>query len=311
MTLSRTPNRIPLHKLGPRCGPTDWLMLPAPAKINLFLEIQGRREDGFHELDTIMAPLRLADRLWFRPLLETTQIKLTVVGPRKSSAPAGDQNLVVRAVERVRNQTGVSLGAEIVLEKNIPSEAGMGGGSSDAAAALLLARSGWRLDLPNSELTQLAAGIGSDVPFFLAGGPALCRGRGEQVRPINAPAGMPLVIVKPLNGLSTPAVYQRHAELARSAPHRSSATLIEALARGDWQTAIRQQFNRLEEPAFQLAQGLNQLATQLNSIGGLVWRMTGSGSAMFALTPNFRRARQLAAQLRQQNLGSVMATRLA
>ena len=121
--------------------------------------------------------------------------------------PEGPDNLVVRAVELVRRRAGVRRGAKLLLVKRIPAAAGLGGGSSDAAAALVAANEGWRLGRSRDELADWAAELGSDVPFFLAGGPAICRGRGERVEPVAGLGALDFVVVRPPEGLSTAAVY--------------------------------------------------------------------------------------------------------
>ena len=168
------------------------LVIQAPAKLNLFFEVLAKRTDGYHEIESLMCPIDLYDTLHFQED-PSGQLELTCRrvfgaggpgGRGLHEMPEGPENLVFRAVELVRRRTGIRRGAKLWLVKRIPAAAGLGGGSSDAAAALVAANEGWRLGRSRHELAQWAAELGSDVPFFLAGGPAICRGRGERVEPV-------------------------------------------------------------------------------------------------------------------------------
>src|SRR3954452_12228446 len=145
----------------------------APAKLNLFLNVFGRRSDGFHDLETLMVPVRLADQVTFTASgaprdnrREAIELIIDQLSP-EVSAPHGSENLIVKALELLQVRSGCALGGRVQLTKRIPISAGLGGGSSDAAAALRLANRAWRLDWPLSKLALVAAELGSDVPFFL------------------------------------------------------------------------------------------------------------------------------------------------
>ena len=167
------------------------IRLRAPAKVNLSFEVLGRRTDGFHEVRTVLAAVDLADELDFQ---EAGPLALTV---EPHGATPIETNLVLRAAELLRDACGVPGGASIVLRKRIPVAAGLGGGSSDAAAALLGLRRLWDLDLSDRTLAELAALLGADVPFFLRGGTALAAGRGEQLTPLPQPFERFAVVVAP------------------------------------------------------------------------------------------------------------------
>src|SRR3954469_7342886 len=157
--------------------PADGVEVLAPAKLNLFLEVLGRRPDGYHEVETLMVAVDLFDRLTFRES-PSGEITLRCDDP---GLPTGSENLAVRAAERLRDESGRRLGAHIDLHKSIPAGAGLAGGSSDAAAALAGLDRLWDLKTRPDRLATLASGLGSDVPFFLKAGAAICRGRGERV----------------------------------------------------------------------------------------------------------------------------------
>lgn len=181
------------------------MQLRAPAKINLSFRILGRRADGFHEIETLMAPLSLHDELTLELGGRDPQIDFVCDDP---TLPTGDDNLVVRAARLFCEQT--QNGAlRIRLRKMIPHGAGLGGGSSDAAAVLLGLNRLLDASLPNDKLAALAAQIGSDVPFFIYESAALCRGRGELVAPTKLSESLPLLLLKPLFGVPTPWAYSR------------------------------------------------------------------------------------------------------
>ncbi len=189
------------------------VVIQTPAKLNLFFEVLGKRSDGYHEIETLMCPISWYDTLCFR---ETSSEDLELECQRGSAVGGSDgfeevprdgRNLVLRAVDLVRRQTGTKQGARLRLIKRIPTAAGLGGGSSDAAAALVAANLGWKLGLSVPELACMAAELGSDVPFFLHRGPAVCRGRGERIEPAPGLGLMNFVVVRPPEGLATAAVY--------------------------------------------------------------------------------------------------------
>jgi 4-diphosphocytidyl-2-C-methyl-D-erythritol kinase len=209
-------------------------------------------------------------------------------------------------VELLRRRAGIREGASLQLVKRIPAASGLGGGSSDAAAALAAANIGWKLDWPLEELARLAAELGSDVPFFLAGGSAICRGRGERIEPVRQFGELHFVVVRPPEGLSTPAVYGqcRPAENAKSA-----ASIIAAFERGAVGEAGRLLFNRLEPAATRLSSWIARLQRLFQQSDCLGHGMSGSGSAYFGLCRHAVSARRLARRLESHGVGRVFAVR--
>ena len=183
------------------------LRAEALAKTNFRLEVIGRRPDGFHEIDTIFQTIDLADVLEVDSA--PREITLRCTDP---SVPSDGRNLVVRAAENLRRELGVSRGADIRLEKRIPAGGGLGGGSSDAAIALLLLARLWKVEAEVSALAALGAALGSDVPFFFTGGTARGRGRGERIEPLPDAPSRALVLVVPPFSISTADVYSRWRE---------------------------------------------------------------------------------------------------
>ncbi|MBM4094302.1 MAG: 4-(cytidine 5'-diphospho)-2-C-methyl-D-erythritol kinase, partial [Planctomycetes bacterium] len=188
---------------------------------------------------------------------------------------------------------------------------GLGGASTDAAAALVAANLGWRLGWSRAELAGIAAELGSDIPFFLGSGAALCRGRGERIEPVSLPASLPLVVVRPPEGLSTAQVYGR----CRPAEDRAQAEpLVAALQRGRLDVAARHMFNRLQAAAEQLTPWVGRLRSAFSRLDCLGHQMSGSGTSYFGICRHARHARRVAARLRSERLGfvavaSVIATR--
>ena len=250
--------------------------LPAPAKINLFLHITGRRSDGYHLIESVFQLIDWQDtiHLSLRPDGKLTREDLGSSGP---ALPAHD--LCLRAAQALRDATGCSLGAHIELEKRIPSQAGMGGGSSDAATCLLGLNRLWDLRQPLSKLEQIGLSLGADVPFFIRGRNAWVSGIGEIIEPLPLgvlPAGQRIIVVKPENGLPTPAIFA-HPALKRDTPRAIIDVFAEhpyGFGRNDLQTV-----GELIEP--QVRQALVLLEKQ-----GFKPRMTGSGSAVFAPCPS-------------------------
>ena len=251
--------------------------VPAPAKLNLFLHITGRRADAYHLLQSVFMLIDWCDTLHFElrrdGVISRTDLGMTV----NQDLPAED--LSVRAARALQAATGTTLGVHISLEKRIPSQAGMGGGSSDAASCLLALQRLWGLRLPPAKLMALALSLGADVPFFLCGSHAWVEGIGELITPITLPAARFLVI-KPAAGLSTQAIFSSP-ELKRDT---KTATML-GFAANDNGRVYGFGRNDLQPVAEKLCppmvQSLNWLTEQ-----GLHGRMTGSGSAVFAQMPN-------------------------
>ncbi len=291
--------------------------IDAPAKVNLSLEVLSKRSDGFHEIETLIAAIGVLDTLEFTTRADG-EIELACRWARGLAAdksldlgdlPSGSENIVVRAVSLLRARAGVRTGARIELIKRTPSAAGLGGASSDAAAALVAANLAWRLGWSRERLAEVAAQIGSDVPFFLgpsfaAQGAAICRGRGEQIEPVAA-CRLHLVVARPPVGLSTPAVYRA---CQPAASPRSCEALQAALARGKVAAAARMLNNRLEEAAEKITPWIELLRGEFSRQAVLGHQMSGSGSSYFGVGWHARHSRRIASRLRARRIGWVRAT---
>jgi 4-diphosphocytidyl-2-C-methyl-D-erythritol kinase len=258
----------------------------APAKINLSLRILGRRADGFHEIETFIAPISLADEIQIKK--QPRWIDLECNDP---SIPHGDDNLVVRAAKAFFRETKQNGGVAIELKKKIPHGAGLGGGSSDAAATLLALNELFGTKMSREELARLGSTIGSDVPFFVFASPAICRGRGEIVSPTKLPEPLSVLLLKPDFGVAAAWAYSRWKD-SREIPGISYAA----------QEFRRQTFvNDLERPVFEkfvfLAEIKKWLLEQPEAGAAL---MSGSGSTIFAVLRDPPSADVLANRVRQE-----------
>ena len=266
----------------------------APAKLNLILDVLGRRADGFHAVETLMVPVRLADSISFTPHYSASDvapgdIRLDVRygGPLHRQAelqhiPTGPQNLIVRTLRLLQERSGCELGARVELVKRIPAAAGLGGGSSDAATALRLANHAWGIQWKTERLAELAAEIGSDVPFFLYGGAAICRGRGEQVQRLCPLASQHAVIVKPPVELSTADVYRALDQMTRD-PRMARIEPLAALATRGARELGRQMRNALQRAASSLSPWIDRLRRTFDELDFVGHQLSGSGSAYFGI----------------------------
>lgn len=246
------------------------MKLPAPAKVNLHLRILGQRADGFHDIETLMVPITLSDQI----TVETSLGRTVRVFCDNPDVPLGEHNLAARAAQEFSRQTGRHFAARIDIQKRIPMGAGLGGGSSDAAAVLIALDAIFETRLGVTELQRLAAHLGSDVPFFIRRNPAWCRGRGEIIEPCELPEKLPLLLIKPSFGVETPWAY-KHWAAARELPGG-----FEKEQDLGWVKV----FNSLECPVFEKFLVLPVMKQWLLEQPGVrVAAMSGSGSTMFAV----------------------------
>ena len=250
--------------------------VPAPAKLNLFLHVTGRRSDGYHLIQSVFMLIDWCDTLHFEMRSDGLITRADVGAVDADALPAED--LTVRAAIALQKACGTSLGVHISLEKRIPSQAGMGGGSSDAASCLLALQRLWGVKLLRSELLTIALSLGADVPFFLFGGNAWVEGVGEQMTPIGVPAA-DFLVVKPPLGVSTPSIFMSPL-LKRDT---GTATII-GFAANEKPEVFGFGHNDLQPVAQKLCPQITESLDWL-SARQLKGRMTGSGSAVFAYLP--------------------------
>ncbi len=265
------------------------IRIQTPAKVNLFLEILGKRADGYHEICTFFVAVGLCDHLEFEEEA-TGDIQLSCDNP---AVPVDKTNLIVRAAQLLRDRVGIRRGAMIRLAKRIPMQAGLGGGSSDAAATLVGLRKLWQLALSDEELEPLAAQLGSDVPFFLNGPSAWGLGRGEILEPVRLPTTLHFVLACPPRGLSTAEVYRQ--SRVPEVPV-SPEPMRRAVQRGDIEAIAAHLHNRLQEAAEILAPEVRIMRLVFRKLDPLGHAMSGSGSSYFALCRDAAEAKSLARQ---------------
>jgi 4-diphosphocytidyl-2-C-methyl-D-erythritol kinase len=279
----------------------DRIEVLAPAKLNLFLEVQGKRPDGYHEIESLMVTIDLFDSLTF---IDDPSGQITLICD-DPTLPTGPDNLVVKAAERLKAATGSKRGARIELRKAIPAQAGLAGGSSDAASTLEGLDQLWNLKTPSETLDELAASIGSDVSFFRQGSCAICRGRGEIVEPWPLLEPIHFVLVCPPVGVSTVDVYRN---LVPPDQPRTIGGILEALELGDIPSLGRSLFNRLQPVAERLEPSLGAVEAALAGLVGPFLDghlMSGSGSAYFGLASDRGAAVEAARRLATLGLGRV------
>ncbi|MBI3945669.1 MAG: 4-(cytidine 5'-diphospho)-2-C-methyl-D-erythritol kinase [Armatimonadetes bacterium] len=294
--------------------------LLAPAKLNLALRVGPRRADGFHDLDSVFQAIGLHDTVSLDDTPGDGEIRVTCSDP---ALPCDERNTARRAAALLREPRAPGRGVRIHLEKRIPAEAGLGGGSSDAAAVLLGLNRLWRLNLPREALLPLAAAVGSDVPFFLWGGCARVRGRGERVEPLPHRPALWFAVVRPAFGVSTARAYadldrvrEEHCNQSSSCSSSSSSSgvfesdrsrtrtrteapepLLAALARGNAAGVGRALRSDLEGPVIAAHPEIARLKQELVEAGAEGALMSGSGSAVFGVFGVEEEARAAAAAL--------------
>ena len=301
-----------------------------PCKINLFLEVLGKRPDGYHDLDTVMMAVSLCDDLEIHPRPDT-EIRLQVdlsetqrlqdgsidgqgstwPGDNAWKIPSDATNLVCKGLEALRQCLGIDQGADVLLRKRIPSQAGLGGGSADAAAALVLGSLLWTGRWEPTIACEVASRLGSDLNFFLEGHNgvsyvARCGGRGERVQPIASKLKLWFVLAHPPQGCDTGAIFRKLKETdqrACNAPgselsKRSPESLMSFLSAGDAVGIGAELYNCLEKPAASSNEWIERTASRFDRYNPLGHCLSGSGSARFCLCRTSEEAEKIASELR-------------
>ena len=276
------------------------MLKKSPCKVNLLLNILGKRADGFHELETVMQPVNLCDEITFER--EGKGIRLTC---SDTNLPTDSSNLIFRATEKFLAATGISSGIRIHLEKKIPMAAGLGGGSGNAGVTLLALNELFGHPLSMEKLFEIAAALGSDIPFFLQDKPTLATGRGEKIQPLqNFPdlKGRAFLLIHPGFGISTPWAYQNLARFpnALNGLNGRAQKLISLLQTTDLKNAATGFYNSLEAPAFEKFPILKLYKEFLIANSALAALMSGSGSTTFAICENIPEAESLAEKFKSK-----------
>lgn len=265
----------------------------ARAKINLTLDVLGKRPDGYHEVEMVMQSIELHDRLEFSP--GTGEISLLVEG---GAVPSGVDNLVYRAAELIRAHGKIKAGVNIRLEKAIPVAAGLGGGSADAAVTLAALNKMWGMGLSLSELMLLGERLGADIPFCLLGGTALACGKGERLEQLPSCPRLGLVLVKPSFGVSTASVYQAFTPgSVRKKPDNRS--MVKAIRERNVAGIIDGLANTLEPITINMHPEIAKIKDKLREAGAPGVLMSGSGPTVFGLAADLESAQAVAARYKK------------
>jgi 4-diphosphocytidyl-2-C-methyl-D-erythritol kinase len=272
------------------------------SKINLFLEVVGKRSDGYHELDTIMLRTDFTDSMQFIRL-PSPELRLTLSAGTSASIradfPLDEQNLIIQVATSLQKMARCGFGSEVIVHKQIPAQSGLAGGSGNAACTLRSLNRLWNLNLPDTELHRIAAAHGSDINFLLTDcRAAVCRGRGEQIHPIRLSSPLWLFAARPTTGNSTAAVF-RNTQLPTSPRSTDeTAAFLEGRAPGRLADLC---FNRLTEAAKQNNPEMAQLMGSISQQTDRPVFMSGSGSTCFVICHNHRDARRLRSRLQLRN----------
>jgi 4-diphosphocytidyl-2-C-methyl-D-erythritol kinase len=262
------------------------------------LEILGKRDDGYHELSTVMTRVTLSDAMTFQVL--DSDLELWVTADNVADArelPDPHSNLIFRTLEHLRRRMGCQRGMRVEVVKRIPIKAGLGGASSNSATTLLAANKLWQLGLTAEELASIANELGSDITYFLTPGVALCRGRGELVTPLSMKLNWPIMLVQPPFGLSTAEMFQAFRNPQWLV---STEQFIERLQSCETPSPDLRLFNRFEELAAQRSPWFGEIRDSLLRLGAIGAQMTGSGSCYFGVFSHLERAAQARLAIAQQ-----------
>jgi 4-diphosphocytidyl-2-C-methyl-D-erythritol kinase len=263
---------------------------PAFAKLNLFLRVLGRREDGFHDIETLILPVTLVDYLAVETGRDDLSLRVTTYGPESTEVPDGEGNLAFRAAVAIRETTGRADGVGISIDKRIPVAAGLGGGSADAAAVLRVLGEAW--SVPGEDLAEVAAGVGSEVPALLGRGPVIARGRGDAVDPVDV-AELSWVLIAQRFGVSAGDAYAWRDQDGRS-PGPEPEPVIDAARAADVDALTSLLFNDLERPVAARHPEVIEATRVLLEAGAVGTVMCGSGPTVAGLCRTEAHAREVA-----------------
>lgn len=272
------------------------IVVRSNAKINICLDITGKRDDGYHLLDMVMLPLELHDTLLIEETPKAVDNYITL-----DDFTIGDSeyNTVSKALDLLNDAHPLNTKFKINLHKVIPMKAGLGGGSSNAAFTLRAVAKYKNIDITEEEIHNIATQIGADVPFFVKNKPARCLGIGDELRPINVKNDYFVLLVKPEKGCSTKEVYNL-SDIQNNWPHGGVEQVVKALEEGDDELLANSIFNVLEQPSITLVPEIAVIKDELRELGFKIAMMTGSGSAVFALSTDKKLVKKAAKKLEEK-----------
>ncbi len=264
----------------------------AYAKINLCLDVVGRRDDGYHELKMIMVPIDFYD------VLEMNFADETTLELNRSYLPVNEKNTIIKAIRVMQEKYGFRDEFECRLAKHIPTRAGLAGGSADAAAAIRMMNRMLRLNLSMEEMIETGRQVGADVPFCIMNKPALVEGIGEKIMPFKCSPDFDILLVKPRKGVSTKEAFD--IVDSRENEHPDCMKLMNALIMNDYEGVVSSLGNSLEPAAIQLVKEIRTVKSRLHEMGFDGVLMSGSGSTVFGITRNAQLLNDSMEQLRQE-----------
>jgi 4-diphosphocytidyl-2-C-methyl-D-erythritol kinase len=275
------------------------IKVAAPAKINLFLEILGKRPDGYHELETVMQTVSLFDYVYIEN--GDKDIAFTCSNPKLTT---GEDNLVLKAIRLFQRESGIFRGLKVHLEKKIPVGAGLGGGSSDAVAALIGLNQLWETGYDPKQLMAMAEKLGSDTPFFVVGNTALCKGRGEVIVPYFLDVKYQYIIIYPKFEISTATVYKNF-KIDLTKNLKDVSFFLQVLASGNPEKTGVLLHNRLEDVVFRLYPDIEKIKNTLRKLDFCGVLLSGSGSALYCLCKEGENIKEIEQKVKMLNIGEV------
>lgn len=283
----------------------EWLQLKAPAKLNLTLDVLSKREDGYHDIESVMHTIDLCDIIRIAKVDNGIHITCT-----DASIPVDSRNTTYRAAQILMSEHGIKSGVRIEIDKKIPFGAGLGGGSSDAAAVLRGLNTLLGLELEIQELLRLGAMVGSDVPFCMLGGTGLVTGRGEVVEPVDAEIDMWFLLIKPQIAISTKDAYGALDRRGIKAEERPDTIgMLDAIMRRDYQGISCLLRNVMEPPIFEEYPSLLEIKRQLIDAGVSGALMSGSGSVIYGMASDEKDMVRISEIIKANRCGEVFLTR--
>ncbi len=268
--------------------------IKAYGKVNIALDVTGKREDGYHLLSMIMQTVNIYDELTFKKVEKGIHIT-----SNKDFVPTDNKNLVYRAIDLFCNNYGIKKEIEVHIEKNIPVAAGMAGGSTDAAAALRAMRDIYRPDIGNEDLRLLGVKLGADVPYCIEGGTALCEGIGEVIKPLKSFKDKLLVVVKPNFSVSTVETYKKF-NINEVREHPNVESIIEAMSRDDVEYVANNMMNLLELVTIKEHKEIKDIKDFMRDEGALGAMMSGSGPTVFGFFNDINKANKCSDKLKDK-----------
>ena len=269
------------------------IRIESPAKVNLFLEVLGKREDGYHNVETVLETVDLCDDIILKETKEGIEIASNF-----PSLPLGRENLAYQAAFLLKKRLGIEKGIQLTINKRIPLASGLGGGSSNGASVLLGLNKLWSLGLSYRELMKIAPALGADVPFFLRKGRALGRGRGDELWPLPQSPTLHFVLIFPGFEISAEWAYKNLRDLTKE--RRSIKMILSALKSGDTGKVADSIYNRLEEAVIPKHPLIARIKERLLELGARGTLMSGSGSSVFGLVEDGKRAKEIYDKIKKE-----------